>query len=238
MFNDLKMRLVNRYGELEDNPGTHPRQLFALTTETLLHEPFMKLRISATTMSKRPGIRSAELQASTELLASNWGIGREAAERTLRATTRRGVHEYDGNEIGVERRFPAWDRHLRYNRLIYSVYHDTLFTSIKSTRGNKRSQVYATDFCWSRNFPMKSKNEINHTLDDFFHRYMGTSKFDIRQCQGTCTRRVREESSASSMPYRPNGYLQSMAIVVSRLKDGNNASSGRMAQQVGSRYPI
>jgi hypothetical protein len=25
MFNDLEMRSVNRYGVLEDNPGTHPR---------------------------------------------------------------------------------------------------------------------------------------------------------------------------------------------------------------------
>jgi hypothetical protein len=77
IFNDLEMRFVDRYGELKDNPGTHPRQLFALATETLLHEPFMKLRISATTMSKRSGNWNAEL------LARNWSIGREAAERTL-----------------------------------------------------------------------------------------------------------------------------------------------------------
>jgi hypothetical protein len=119
MFNDLEMRLVNRYDELEDNPGTHPRQLFALATETLLHEPFMKLGISATTTSKRPGNWNAEF------LARVWGIGREAAERTLRATTRRGVREYDGNEIALERRFPSGDRHLRYNRLNYLIYHDT-----------------------------------------------------------------------------------------------------------------
>jgi hypothetical protein len=180
IFNELEMRLVDRYGELEDNPGTHPRQLFSLATEALLHEPFMKLRISATTMSKRPGNWNAEL------LARNWSIGREAAERTLRATTRRGVREYDGNKVGVERKFPTGDRHLRYNRLNYSVYHDTLFSSIKSTRGNTCSHVYATDFCWSRNFPIKSKSD---------------------------------------------------GIVVSRLRDGNYVSSGRMAQQVGSHYP-
>jgi hypothetical protein len=52
-------------------------------------------------MSKRPGNWSAEL------LARNWGIGREAAERTLRATARRGVREYDGNEVGVEQ-IPNW----------------------------------------------------------------------------------------------------------------------------------
>jgi hypothetical protein len=159
MFNDLEMRLVYRYGELKDNPG----QLFTLATETLLHEPFMKLRISATTTSKRPG------NWNTELLARNWSIRREAAERTLRATTRRGVREYNGNEVGVERRFPTGDRHLRYNRLNCSLYHDTLFSSIKSTRGNKCSQVYATDFCWSRNFSMKSKSDTHNTLDELLH---------------------------------------------------------------------
>jgi hypothetical protein len=61
MFNDLEKRLVDRYGELEDDPGTHPRQLFTLSTETLLHEPFMKLRFAATTTTKRPGNWNAEL---------------------------------------------------------------------------------------------------------------------------------------------------------------------------------
>jgi hypothetical protein len=56
-------------------------------------------------------------------------------------------------------------------RLNCWVYHDTLLSSIKSTRGNKCSQVYATDFCWSRNFPIKSKSQSHHTLDEFFHRY-------------------------------------------------------------------
>jgi hypothetical protein len=68
------MRLVNRYGELEANPGTHPRQLFAIATEALLHDPFLKLRILATMISKRPWNWNAEF------LARNWGIGREAAE--------------------------------------------------------------------------------------------------------------------------------------------------------------
>jgi hypothetical protein len=26
-------------------------------------------------------------------------------------------------------------------------------------------------FLWSRNFPMKSKSDTHHTLDEFFHRY-------------------------------------------------------------------
>jgi hypothetical protein len=141
IFQDLEMRLVDRYGEVEDNRGIHPRQLFTLSTETSLDDPFMKLRVAPTTTTKRPGNWNAEF------LARNWGIGRDSAERTLRATTRLGVRKYDGNEVGVERRFSTGDRHQRYNRLNHSVYRDTLFSSIKSSRGNKCSQVYATDFC-------------------------------------------------------------------------------------------
>jgi hypothetical protein len=31
--------------------------------------------------------------------------------------------------------------------------------------------VYAADFCWSQNFPIKSKSEVHHTLDDLYQRY-------------------------------------------------------------------
>jgi hypothetical protein len=67
----------------------------------------------------------------------------------------------------MERRFPTGDRHVRYNRLNYFVYHGTIFSSIKSTRRNKCCQVYATDFCWSRNFSIKASFDAHH---DFFHQ--------------------------------------------------------------------
>jgi hypothetical protein len=31
--------------------------------------------------------------------------------------------------------------------------------------------VYAADFCWSRNSPIKSKSEAHHTLDDLYQQY-------------------------------------------------------------------
>jgi hypothetical protein len=119
MFSQLESRLVDQYGELVDRPVGHPRQLFMMTTDDHLHDPFRQLRISATT-TKRPGAWNSEF------LAHNWGIGIETAERTLRATTQRGVRAFDGNTVGVERQFPTGDRHLRYI---------TLFSTITSTRG-------------------------------------------------------------------------------------------------------
>ena len=161
-FQELEKRFVDRYGELLDQVPSHPRQLFALSTDDHYVQPFRKI---GATRRKRPG------PMDVETLAKNWAVGIESADRTLRATTQRGVRSFEGNEVGVEKRFPTGDRHLRYRRLNHPLYHDTLFSSIKSTRGNKCSQVYATDFAWSRNFPMKKKGGAHHTLDDLFHRY-------------------------------------------------------------------
>jgi hypothetical protein len=141
---------MDRYGEVVERPRSHPRQLFVTNLESHYDNPFRKFTVAAT-ISKRPGPWNAAL------LAKNWGIGVETAEKTLRATTRRGVREFDGGSVGVERRFPTGDRHLRYTRLNHPVYHDTLFSSVKSIRSNTCSQIYATDFCWSRNFPMSRK---------------------------------------------------------------------------------
>jgi hypothetical protein len=124
MFSQLESRLVDQYGELVERLVGHPRQLFMLTTDDHLHDPFRQLRISATT-TKCPGARNSEF------LAHNWRIGIEAAERTLvRATTQRGVRAFDENMVGVKRRFPTgYYRHLRYRRLSHALYHDTLFST-------------------------------------------------------------------------------------------------------------
>lgn len=202
IFNDLETRLVNEYGEIVERPAAHPRQLFMVATDASLHEPFRKLKVFAT-VTKRPGAWNAEF------LAQNWGIGTEAAERTLRATTQRGVRMFDGNTVGVERRFPTGDRHLRYRRLNHALYHDTLFSSVKSQRGNTCSQVYATDFCWSRNFPMKSKNDAHYTLDDLYHRYGVPSKLISDNAkeltQGQFAKKAREAQCPIDLtdPYSP-----------------------------------
>ena len=161
-FSELESRFVDSYGEFIERNGVNPRHLFVTTTVEALSDPFRKL---ALTTSKRPGAWNSEF------LANNWGIGQDAAERTLRATTQRGDRHLDGHEVGVDRRFPTGDRHLRYRRLNHALYHDTLFSTVKSLRMNTCSHVYASDFYWSRNFPIKTKGDAHHTLDDLFHRY-------------------------------------------------------------------
>jgi hypothetical protein len=106
---------------------------------------------------------------SPELLARTWNISLQAAKRTLEATSQKGIRTVQFPNI--ERRWPTGDRPLRYKKLNHQVYHDTLKSSIISLRGNKCSEIYATDFGWSRNFPMKKESDVHETLDMFFHRY-------------------------------------------------------------------
>ena len=51
------------------------------------------------------------------------------------------------------------------------VFHDTLKSNVESLRGNKCSEMYATDFGWSRNFPMSKESDVHYTLDLFLSRY-------------------------------------------------------------------
>jgi hypothetical protein len=76
MFNELERTLMDRYGELMDQPRTHPRQLFVTNLESHCDDPFRKFKM-AVTVSKRLGPWNAEL------IANIWGIGVETAKRTL-----------------------------------------------------------------------------------------------------------------------------------------------------------
>ena len=91
-----------------------------------------------------------------ERLAANWGIGLDAAQKTLKVTTQRGVRQVLNPTLS--RRYRTNDRHLRYRRLRTDVFSDTLFSGVKSRRGNTCAQVFATSFHWSRSFPMEKKS--------------------------------------------------------------------------------
>jgi hypothetical protein len=41
---------------------------------------------------------------------------------------------------------------------------------IVSLRGNKCGEMYATDFGWSQNFPIKKESDVHETLDLFLSR--------------------------------------------------------------------
>ena len=105
---------------------------------------------------------------SPEVLAKRWGIGIQAAKRTMKRTTHRGIRTVLHPQLS--RRFRTNDRQLRYRRLPVVVYTDTLLTNTPSRRGNKYAQVYYAENGWKRAFPMKKKSQAHETLSLLFSR--------------------------------------------------------------------
>jgi hypothetical protein len=105
---------------------------------------------------------------SPEQLASKWNIGLEMAKRTLDATTQHGIRLSANPSIA--RRFRSNDQKMRYNCLNTDVYTDTMFSTVKSSRGNTCGQIYTNDLEWTRFFPMSSKAQTHETLDLLFKR--------------------------------------------------------------------
>ena len=126
--------------------------VFAVRLTTLL---------AATSLKPTGGIQPSEL-------AQRWGIGIEAARRTLNVTTQRGVRTVA--HPSLSRRFRTNDRQLRYRRLATDIYADTLVSKHKSKCGNLYAQVFATKFGWCRVFLMQRKSDAHHALSLLFTR--------------------------------------------------------------------
>jgi hypothetical protein len=110
-----------------------------------------------------------DIPLSAEKLSQLWGIGLVAAKNTIKATTHLMIKT--GEFPNVESRWPTGDRPLRYKKIGHKVYHDTFYSSVKSLEGHKCSEIYATDFGWSRNFPLAKESDVTESLDTFFTNY-------------------------------------------------------------------
>jgi hypothetical protein len=161
-------------------------------SSTLEHETFASALSSQCRISS---VNSRERQTmSPEKLANNWGIGLEAAKRTIEKTTQRGIRSVANPSIS--RRFRTNDRSLRYRRLKTNVFTDTMFSSVPSSRGNTCAQIYCNDLQWTAIYPMKSKKEAHLSLSSFMSTH-GAPDFLIsdgakEMTQGDFRRKARE----------------------------------------------
>ena len=165
-ISQLQQTQIDYHGPLDVDSFAEPLLLDAeaLLSELGVTENYMESMAhnlaANTTIKKRKGYVSAEK------LAQNWGIGKETAKRTLEVTTQLAVRDFR-HTSGARRLKPnAWM--LRYPRRDCNVYTDTMFSKVKSLRGNTCMQIFCTDFHYIRAFPMKSKKEAHYTLEDFF----------------------------------------------------------------------
>jgi hypothetical protein len=84
-------------------------------------------------------------------LAKNWGIGLELYKRTRLVTTQRGIRRMI--HPSLTKRYKMNVRQLRYRRLPFTMYTDTMFSTILSRQKNKAAHIFCTDFGYVRAFP-------------------------------------------------------------------------------------
>ena len=101
-------------------------------------------------------------------LTRRWKISLDKAKQTIQRTTQRGVRTVFHPTLS--RRFRTNDRHLRYQRMPCNLYSDTLISTVVSFRQNKYAQIFASDFGWSRSFPMARKSNCHEALSLLFQR--------------------------------------------------------------------
>ena len=137
----------------------------------------------------------------TIVLAKRWGITPEKAQKTIQATTQRGIRTM--LHPSLSRRFRMNDQNLCYHCLAHPVFSDMMFASTVSRRGNRCAQVYATDFEWARAFPMASK--MKHMKP--CHCCWSPTNMHLRQCQRICTRQVPPEAPRGCMSLETVGAI-------------------------------
>ena len=89
-----------------------------------------------------------------EILAKRWGIGLDAAHRTLTATTQTGVRRV---LHPVERRYKTRQSHLRFPTLNSRFYTDTMFSHTLSLKQNKCAQVFTNGQGYDLFYPLRRR---------------------------------------------------------------------------------
>ena len=107
---------------------------------------------------------------SPEALARKWGIGLETAKLTIEHSAQRAVRDYSSSS-GTRRLKHSYHQ-LRYRHLRCTMYTDTLFGPKPSSRKNTCGQLFATDFAWSRFYPLRLERDAHSSLD-LLHSHHG-----------------------------------------------------------------
>jgi hypothetical protein len=114
---------------------------------------------AAQSLTRKPRVDASKL-------ARNWGIGLEAAAKTVRVTTQRGSRTT--LHPSLTRRTKTNDRHIRYKRLSRNLYGDLLESKCVSRRMNKYAHIFAADNGWCRAYGLKKKSEAPEALSILF----------------------------------------------------------------------
>ena len=172
--------------------------------------------------------RTSRSFLTPDVLAHNWGISLDTARRTLDATTQLGIRQRTADLV---RRFKTNDRALRYNRLNVEMYTDTAKAGIKSYDQMLYVQVYATTSGWVKAYPMASKKDTPHTLQDLLKEVGVPSKLimdnALEQTKGEYKRMARD-AGIRIVQTEPHSPWQNYAE--SAIRELKKATRRRMAR--------
>jgi hypothetical protein len=131
------------------------------TVKTKIDTESTKARISSAKTKPR-------YRLTPEILSQKWNIGLEAAKRTLRVTTQKGIKT--GADPSIARHWGTNDRPMRYKQLKTDLFTDYMFANTVSTRGDTDGQVYTNATDWLKIYPTPSKGDCHETFDLLAHR--------------------------------------------------------------------
>ena len=191
---------------------------------TLCEDSFLNLLTSNVIVAASSTKNSTESMAQS--LVRNWGIGIEAAKRTVKSTTQRILRTVA--HPSLSRRFRTNDRQLRYRRINSEMFTDTAKSAVTSKRGNKYMQFFSLPYGWVRTFPMPKKSCAHEALSVLFKRdgvpstmVMDGSK---EQTQGEFKRKCRESGChiKQTEPHSPWSNSCEVAIKEVKLATGRD----------------
>jgi len=143
--------------------GLNPNEFARYITNTVNIRPEKRQKIMPLTTAQAMESETRHTAVTAEEIAKKWQIGLESAKATLKNTTQLAVRT---SLHPLHKRYKnpmAW---LRFNRLQVTVYTDTMFSRVKSTRGNTAAQVFsAGNFVYT--VPIKSKANAGDALLQF-----------------------------------------------------------------------
>ena len=103
---------------------------------------------------------------TSEILARRWNIGLKTADKTLRATSQRGLRSFNHP---IDRRLPSSQPHLSYSVINKRIYSDTMFSKVNSLRMFSAAQVWTDGQGFSLFYPIKSKSMAHTTVHLMVH---------------------------------------------------------------------
>jgi hypothetical protein len=101
--------------------------------------------------------------AKEEILVKHWGIGLDTVHRTLTAMMQSGIRRV---LHPIERSYRTRQSHLRFSTLNTRFFTNTMYSMMRSIRGNSCAQVFTNGLGYGLFYPLKKESEVSDALNE------------------------------------------------------------------------